>query len=630
MNASWRWLLRETRLKATYLVRALRIIWEATGRWTLGWLFLLLIGGMLPAALVYLTKHLVDAMAAAMGGGLSWDTIQPILWLALLMGGVLLLSQGLSGLTSWIRTAQAEHVLDHVKNLIHAKAAEVDLAFYDHPDYYDHLERANSEAASRSLSMLDNLGGLIQNSVTLISIAAILVHYSIWLPLALFITTLPALFVVVHHHRREHAWWAAHTVDQRKASYFDRLLTMAFFAAEVRVFDLADYFRQRYQEVRQRLRAGRLDLMRRQAWASLGASLAGLLATALVMVWMVGRALRGIASLGDLALFYQAFNQGQGLMRGLLSSAGQMYANTLFLEHLFTFLEIQTGLPEPSDPVPVPCRLREGIRFENVTFRYPGSNRPVLHQLNLFIPAGKTIAIVGANGAGKSTLIKLLCRFYDPDEGRVTIDGIDLRRFRRRELLDAITVLFQFPVPYQDTLAHNIALGDLKVPPTRETIEQAAQSAMVDEIARKLPHGYNTLLGKWFSQEGAELSGGEWQRISLARAFYRQAPIVVLDEPTSAMDSWTEAEWMERFGNLVRGRTALVITHRFTTAMRADLIYVMDAGKVVEQGTHHQLLALNGRYAASWQRQMQRHDEPESSTADFSGPVFLPGTDKKM
>lgn len=626
---SWRWVLQEARLKTTYLIQALRLIWEATGRWTLLWLLLLLVGGVLPATLVYLTKHLVDAVAAAIGGGLSWETVQPVLWPALLMGGVLLLSQGLSGLTGWIRTAQAEHLLDHVKSLIHAKAAEVDLAFYDNPDYYDHLERANSEAASRSLSLLDNLGSLLQNGVTLVSIAAILMHYSVWLPLALLITTLPALFVVVHHHRREHAWWKAHTGDQRKAGYFDRLLTMAFFAPEVRVFDLSDHFRQQYQEVRRRLRQGRLDLMRRQAWASLGAGLVGLLATALVMIWMVGRALRGLASLGDLALFYQAFNQGQGLMRALLSSAGQMYANTLFLEHLFTFLEIPTGLPDPEDPVPVPRHLREGIRFENVTFRYPGSNRPALQQLNLFIPAGQTIAIVGANGAGKSTLIKLLCRFYDPDEGRITIDGIDLRRFRRRELLDVITVLFQFPVPYQDTLARNIALGDLKTPPTRDTIEQAARSAMVDEIARKLPYGYDTPLGKWFSEEGAELSGGEWQRVSLARAFYRQAPIVVLDEPTSAMDSWTEAEWMDRFGELVRGRTALIITHRFTTAMRADLIYVMDEGRVVEQGTHHQLLAMNGRYATSWRRQMRQHMEGESAAPDLPPQVSLPGVDKK-
>ncbi len=627
LMGSWRRSLQEVRLKITYLVRALRLIWEATGRWTLLWLLLLLVSGVLPAALVYLTKHLVDAVAVAIGGGLSWETVQPVLWPALLMGGVLLLSQGLSGLTGWIRTAQAEHVLDHVKNLIHAKAAEVDLAFYDNPDYYDHLERANSEASSRSLSLLDNLGRLLQNGVTLVSIAAILVHYSIWLPLALLVTTLPALFVVVHHHRREHAWWTKHTVDQRKAGYFDRLLTMAFFAPEVRVFDLAGHFRQQYQEVRQRLRQGRLELMRRQAWASLGAGLVGLLATALVMIWMVTRALRGLASLGDLALFYQAFNQGQGLMRALLSSAGQMYANTLFLEHLFTFLEIPTGLPDPDNPVPVPRQLREGIRFENVTFRYPGSNRSVLQQLNLFIPAGKTVAIVGANGAGKSTLLKLLCRFYDPDEGRVTIDGIDLRRFRRRELLDAITVLFQFPVPYQDTLARNIALGDLKQPLTRAAIEQAARSAMVDEIAQKLPRGYDTLLGKWFSEEGAELSGGEWQRVSLARAFYRQAPIVVLDEPTSAMDSWTEAEWMDRFGELVHGRTALIITHRFTTAMRADLIYVMDEGRVIEQGTHHQLLALNGHYAASWRRQMRQHLEGEPS--DFPAHVSLPPVDKK-
>ena len=597
--------------KASYVAQALRLIFQATGRWTLLWGLLLFVSGMLPAATVYLTKHLVDAVAAALGSGLSWATIEPVVWPAGLMGAVLLLSQGLQGLSMWIRTAQAEQVLDHVKSLIHAKAAAVDVAFYDNPDYYDHLERANSEAASRSLSLLDNLGSLLQNSVTLISIAAILIHYSVWLPLALLVSTLPALWVVVRHHQREHAWWKTHTSEQRKAGYFDRMLTMAFFAPEVRVFDLADYFRQNYQEVRRRLREGRLRLMRQQTLANLGAGLIGLGATALVMVWMIGRAFRGMASLGDLALFYQAFNQGQGLMRALLGSAGQMYANTLFLEHLFTFLEIPTRLPDPPDPVPVPRRLQEGIRFEQVTFRYPGSQQPALRALDLFIPAGKTVAVVGANGAGKSTLIKLLCRFYDPDEGRITLDGIDLRRFKKRELLDAITVLFQFPVPYQDTLACNIFLGDLKKPSTLEALEEAARQAMVDEIVRKLPKGYDTLLGKWFSEEGVELSGGEWQRVSLARAFYRQAPIVVLDEPTSAMDSWTEAEWMDRFGELVRGRTALIITHRFTTAMRADLIYVMDEGRVIEQGTHHQLLALNGHYAVSWRRQMRQHFEGE-------------------
>lgn len=601
--------VQTARKKASYVAQALQLILQATGRWTLLWVLLLLLGGMLPAATVYLTKHVVDAVAAAVGVGLSWKTVQPVLWPAGLMGVVLLLSQGLHGLIAWIRTAQAEQVLDYVKNLIHAKAAAVDVAFYDNPDYYDHLERANSEASSRSLSLLDNLGSLLQNSVTLLSIAAILVHYSAWLPLALLVSTLPALVVVVRHHQREHAWWKAHTSEQRKAGYFDRMLTMAFFAPEVRVFDLADYFRQNYQQVRQRLREGRLRLMRQQALANLGAGLVGLLATALVMVWMIGRAFRGLASLGDLALFYQAFNQGQGLMRALLGSAGQMYANTLFLEHLFTFLEIPTRLPEPDRPRPVPRRLREGIRFERVTFRYPGSQQPALKALELLIPAGKTVAVVGANGAGKSTLIKLLCRFYDPDEGRITIDGIDLREFQKRELLDAITVLFQFPVPYQDTVARNIFLGDIKTPPTPRAIEEAARSAMVDEIVRKLPQGYDTLLGKWFSEEGVELSGGEWQRVSLARAFYRQAPIVVLDEPTSAMDSWTEAEWMDRFGQLVHGRTALIITHRFTTAMRADLIYVMDEGRVIEQGTHHELLALGGHYAASWRRQMRQHFE---------------------
>jgi ATP-binding cassette subfamily B protein len=324
----------------------------------------------------------------------------------------------------------------------------------------------------------------------------------------------------------------------------------------------------------------------------------------LVMGWIVWQVLKGRATLGELALFYQAFNQGQGLLRALLESAGQIYSNTLFLGNLFEFLQLKSQVVDPPKPMPAPYPLRQAIRFEDVTFYYPGTDKPVLQDFNLTIPAGQIVALVGANGAGKSTLLKLLCRFYDPQEGRITIDGINICDLSLNELRRMITVLFQLPVTYQATAAENIAFGDLSTNPTMPEIEAAARRAGAHQIISRLAQGYNSRLGRWFA-DGTDLSFGEWQRLALARAFLRRAQIMILDEPTSALDSWAEVDWFERFRSLAEGKTALVITHRLTIARHADIIQVMDAGAIVESGTHEQLLARGRLYAQSWFAQVR-------------------------
>jgi ATP-binding cassette subfamily B protein len=350
------------------------------------------------------------------------------------------------------------------------------------------------------------------------------------------------------------------------------------------------------------LRSERMRLIRGQVLAEVGAGSLAVVATGLAIVWMAWRVTQGLASLGDVALFYQVFTQGQRLMRTLLENVGDVYRNMLFLENLFEFLALEPQVHEPEQPVPFPIRVQVGIRFEAVTFRYPESERLALDHFSVEIPAGQMVAFVGANGAGKSTLIKLLCRFYDPDGGRITVDGIDLRDILLDDLRRQITVLFQEPVRYHTTAAENIALGDLAARPTMAAIAEAAQAAGAEAPILHLPQQFETVLGKWFG--GAELSVGEWQRIALARAFLRHASLLILDEPTSAMDSWAEADWLTRFRRLAAGRTTIIITHRFTTAMQADYIYVMEGGRVVEAGTHSSLLALNGRYGQSWRTQM--------------------------
>jgi ATP-binding cassette subfamily B protein len=305
-----------------------------------------------------------------------------------------------------------------------------------------------------------------------------------------------------------------------------------------------------------------------------------------------------------LTLFYQSFNRGQGLFRSLLGNLGEIYNNTLFLGNLFEFLELEPQVHDPPTPTSAPTSLHQSIRFCQLSFRYPGSERKVFQGFDLTIPAGKVVAIVGANGAGKSTLIKLLCRLYDPESGHIELDGTDIRHLSVKELRRLITVMFQFPVPYFTTAAENIAVGDLTVHPVLTEIEAAARSAGADEFISRLPRQYETILGKWFAN-GAELSGGEWQRLALARAFFRKAQIMILDEPTSLLDSWSEIDWFGRFRELANGRTAIIITHRFTIAKDADIIYVMDNGQIVESGGHQELLAQGGLYAQSWQAQMQ-------------------------
>jgi ATP-binding cassette subfamily B protein len=496
---------------------------------------------------------------------------------------------------------QAELVQDHIFALIHAKAMELDISFYDSPDYYDRLYRARVDAYDRPIALLENIGALVQNSLTFLSMAAILLRFSWWVPVVLLAGMLPALTVIVNYTIREFSWRHKNTQAFRKVNYYDWILTEREAAMELRLFSLGELFRKGYQDVRKRLREEHASLARSQAFGDLFAGFLALFTMGAMLVWMMWRLFHGEATLGDIAIFYQAFNQGQKIFTTLLGSVGQILKNILFIENLFEFLKLKPKQTGVGSLLQVEKSSAMDIQFQNVDFRYPGSENFALQNFNVSIPAGQVAAIVGENGAGKSTVIKLLCRFYDPDSGQVTIDGVDLLKYAPTELWKSITVMFQENLHYHDTAANNIAFGDLASQPTEEMIIEAAKAAGADKPISQLPEGYQSILGKWFG--GAELSGGEWQRIALARAFLRNAPIMILDEPTSAMDSWAEADWMARFRSLAKGRTVLLITHRFTTAMQADVIHVMSSGKIIESGSHSELMTLNGKYAESWLRQ---------------------------
>ena len=600
-----------------YVPRTARLIWDASRYWTVAWGILLIFQGVLPAFLVTLTAQLIDSLSAIIGAGLNWEQIRPTIILALLMSGIMILTQVLQSVLGWIRTAQSDLIKDHLSELIHYKSATVDIAFYEMPEYHDHLHRAQDDLQHRPLDLLESVGGLLQNSITLISMGVILIPYGLWLPIVLLVSTLPVFYIIVKFNRRLHDWWEETTPERRWAEYYDMILVNDTLAPEIRLFNLGSHFQNAYQIIRKKLRGDQLILTRDQYLAHLGAGIFAALVTGGVMVWMVYRALLGFFTLGDIALFYQAFNRGQSLLRSFLGSAGDIYENILFLGNLFEFLDLEPQVLDPLSPVTVPEKLQSEIDFKNVTFRYPGSERAVFDNFNFTIPAGKVVAIVGANGAGKTTLMKLLCRFYDPEDGRIAFDGIDIRNLRIADLRRMLTVMFQYPMLYMATAKENIAMGDITTKPTKEDIETAAIRAGSHDFITRLSEGYETLIGKWFSS-GTELSGGEKQRLSLTRVYLRQAQIMVLDEPTSFMDSWSEIDWFDRLRTLANGRTAVIITHRFTIARHADVIHVMDKGQMVESGTHDELLVLNGRYAASWQQQIEEKPDTDQTTQNGS------------
>jgi len=448
--------------------------------------------------------------------------------------------------------------------------------------------------------------------------AAVLFRYGPWIPLALLVGTGPTLFVVVRNSRRLYRWSRKSTPARRRVFYYDWLLTARDNAAEIRQFGLGGYWSAAYEGERCILRAERIALAKRQATGQFAAGAMGLAAGGAALAWIGRGAMRGALSLGDIALFAQAFNQGQSLIRTLLQNAGQIYTNFLYLGDFFEFLDLKPGLEiRPQEPPEKPALaagavlsgpsaldLRPvGLRFENISFTYPGSKKPAVQSLSFGLEAGKTTAIVGENGAGKSTLIKLITRLHEPSEGRILWNGHDVREYSGAEIRERTTVLLQIPMQYQESAATNIRLGRLDA--DLDAVWEAARASGAADFIELLPRSYETPLGRMF-EGGVDLSTGEWQKLALARALVRPAPLLLLDEPTSALDAWAEAEWYTRLRRALGGRTMLLITHRLTTAQRADIICVMSGGRIVESGTHADLLEAGGRYAEAWASQTDK------------------------
>lgn len=586
--------------------RAAALIWRSAPRWTTISIAVTVIQSIIPLVLLYLIKIIVDTISASISGTDKATTFNHVLFLLLMVGVVMLTTNVVAAAAELTSVTLAHQVTDYMQLILYRKAVEIDLESYESSEHQDILERAKWEAPHRPTQLLNNLTGVGQNTISLIAIASLLIslHWSIIGVLLL--ASIPMMLIRVQQSKLLHKWRRHQTEVERKAGYYGHLLLSDSPAKEIRLFNLGNLFIQRVHEIRQDLFQERLAISVRQ----LGTRLIAQAITSVIVLAMYGllidQTLRGRFQLGDLVLYSQAFQRGQAALRDLIANLASLHENNLFLTDLYEFLELKPSIVDPVHPKLVPRSIERGIIFRDVSFQYQNSARKAINRINLKIAPGEIVALVGENGSGKTTLVKLLCRLYDVTEGSITIDGINLKQFSLADLHRQISVIFQDYTRYQLTVEDNIWLGNIDLPPTTEKIAQAAQQSGADTLIQQLPLQYETLLGRWF-KGSEELSGGQWQKIALARAFMRDAQLVVLDEPTSAMDAKAEAEIFQKFRDLMRDRSALLITHRLSTVKMADHIYVMRHGSIVESGTHDQLIAQQGTYAHLFQTQASNY-----------------------
>jgi len=588
------------------LQRAISLVWQSAPSWTVATMMLLLIQGFLPLLSLYLMKLLVDTVTTAITVADKATAFSTLLLLVSLAGITALCSDLCRSLAGYTSEAQSQIVTDHVHDVLHAKSIEVDLEYYENSQYYNALHRAQQEASYRPTRILTSLVQVAQNAISIVAIAALLFSLHWVIAAVLFVAAVPGLVVRVKYTGKLYQQQRGWTTSERIAYYFHLMLTQDSYAKEVRLFGLGSLFRLRYRHLRHQIHKEKLTLASQRSITEFMTTASGTVAVFAACGFIAYQTIQGAITLGGLVMYYQAFQRGQGFLREMLTNLASLYENSLFLSNLYEFLDLKRTVDESLHPQTLPKPLRIGIEFEGVHFQYPHSSRTLLEDINLTIKAGETVALVGENGAGKTTLIKLLCRLYDPMKGRITIDGIDLRQLSTVDLRQEISVVFQDYVRYNLTARENIWFGNINLSPYQDEITAAASFAGADIAIARLPYSYDTTLGTQFEQ-GEELSIGEWQKVAIARAFLRQAQIIILDEPTSALDAKAEYEVFEQFRQLTQGKTAILISHRLSTVKMADRIVVLQHGRILESGSHDELLQMGGTYARLFKLQSQNY-----------------------
>jgi len=593
--------LSERRVKikdsAVNIRRAFGLVWNSHPPSASAMAACTLVGAMLPASQAWVGKLIVDAVVTAINQHTGAEAgLRAVLPLLLVEFVLLLLHAGNSQARSL-----AEHVLHARLNLsintrIIRKALDLDLTYFENAEYYDKLQNARREADWRGLQIVNGGFYLIQNFITVLSYGALLVRFSPWLALILFIATIPAFIAQSQFAELSFRVLSWRAPEARKLNYLEYVLTDYDSVKEVKLFGLGEPLLGRYADLFWKFLREDQAIAQKRSLTSLGWGLLATLSYYGSYAWIVWRAVGGLITLGDMTLYLGIFRGSQNMFESIFYGLSELYENGLFMSNLFSFLELQPQMTVALKPLPAPRDIRQGIEFRNVSFKYAGQAGWALRAVNFSVRPSEKIALVGPNGAGKTTIIKLLTRLYDPTEGQILLDGVDLRDYDLHDLRQRIGVIFQDFVRYHLAAAENVGFGQIEALDDRPRIVGAAQKSGADSVITALPQGYETTLGRWFHQ-GRDLSGGEWQKIALARAFMRDCEVLVLDEPTAALDAENELRVFQQFRELAEDKIAVLISHRFSTVRMADRIFVIESGEITERGTHADLLALSGTYA---------------------------------
>lgn len=575
--------------------RALALVWRSSPALTVAFAAIALVGAMLGPAMAFAGKRIVDAVVA----GSQEETLR---WVAAELGLVVLQASA-SRAGVLVRGVLGSRLGIDINLAILERATRLELRQFEDPEFYDRLTRARREASSRPLSLVSETFSLVQSALTLAGYAALLIQFDAWVVLALMIATVPATIAEMKYSKQGFRMRNWRSPDARRLTYLEYVLANDEHAKEVKLFGLGPLFLGRYMELAERFHREDTRLVVRRTVVTYALSLLATLAFYGAYAVMAGLAALGRLTLGNMTMYVLAFRSGQQSFQSILSGIGNIYEHNLYMSNLFAYLDAELEGEAPREEVEAvrgaarEARTERGIRLVDVSFRYPGQDRWVLRQVDLFIPEGQSVAIVGQNGAGKTTLIKLLTRLYEPTSGRILLDGVDLRDWDRDALLARFGVVFQDYNQYQLKFRENVGVGSVDHLEDEARIVHATSQGGADLVLAGLSAGIDTPLGRWF-QDGAELSGGQWQKIALARGFMRQeADVLVLDEPTAALDAEAEHAVFERFQKLTKGRTTIIISHRFPTVKMADRILVLEDGAVAEDGTHPELVAADKTYA---------------------------------
>lgn len=575
---------------------------------------LCLMDGVLPVIGAYISRDLLNKIAELIvtrdGGILSenvFEALSPLIFLFILNFIYLFLKKLLGRLNSMVTGISGELVVNHIKMMIITKSRDVDLGSFDRPEFYEKLENANREASMRPLHILTATFSVISALISAVSFVVVLVGLSPFAPLAVIVAAVPGAIINFKYRNRNFWYMRRHSKERREMRYYSELMVNKDMAKEVKILGLADTFTAKYKNAFDRYYKGIKRLIIKEGVAQIIVGLISTLVSCGLFIFVAYTILFGDGLVGDYSLYTGALTSIGGYVTTLLTATASIYEGTLFIDNVMTFMKEESSVTSPEAPILPERGAEHRIVFENVSFMYPGTSRYVLKNVNLEIEAGESVVLVGLNGAGKTTLIKLITRLYDPTEGRILLDGRDLKEYDVRALYDMFGIIFQDYGKYADTAGENIRFGDARREAGREEIMLAAEQGNAAGFIADLPLTYDTPLTRMFEEDGIELSGGQWQKISIARAFYKDSDILILDEPTASLDPLAEQEVFDQFASLSENKITLFVSHRLSSAVGASKIVVIDGGEIAEVGNHEQLMAIRGKYYTLFSIQAHRY-----------------------